>query len=81
MKSRTLKKVFKLEVDSVSCNCCGRVIDTSIEEVIQIGHYFGYCAQEFDDGEVHEVDVCEPCYKKWVGVFKIPPTEGAGEDG
>ena len=80
MKTHSYKKVYRLIVDGVICNCCGRKIDTQDEDYIEIDHEFGYLARAFNDGEEHQADVCESCYKKWVDTFKIPPSEGVGDE-
>ena len=35
------------------------------------GHVqWGYFSEK--DGEVHDFDLCESCYDKWIGSFRIP---------
>lgn len=35
---------------------------------------WGYFAEIFIDGEVHQFDICEECYAKWLSTFKYAPT-------
>ncbi len=59
---------------SAVCNCCGRelLVENGIlkEESIECKHTFGYFSGK--DGQTEEFDLCEPCYDKIIGKFKIP---------
>lgn len=56
------------------CNCCGRelLVENGIlkEESIEVKHTFGYFSEK--DGETEEFDLCEACYQKIIGKFRIP---------
>ncbi len=62
------------ELVSVICNCCKK--EMSVEngilkaEAIQVKHTFGYFSKK--DGQTESFDLCEECYKKITGKFKIP---------
>lgn len=62
----------------VQCNCCGKqfTVDgterTIIEkEFLHIKKQWGYFSNK--DGIIHEFDVCEECYDRWLENFVIPP--------
>lgn len=62
------------ELVSVICNGCKKelAVENGIlkEEGIQIKHTFGYFSQK--DGQAEEFDLCEECYNKITGKFRIP---------
>ena len=62
------------EVTGIVCNKCGRVIPVvegvPQEDVLTVDKRWGYFSEK--DGETHSFDLCEECYDKWIGGFKIP---------
>jgi len=67
--------VNKLEVQRVTCNCCGKVLERN---------QFGYLEEHFTfertwefgseyDGETHVIDMCQCCYKRMILNLKISP--------
>ncbi len=58
----------------VRCNNCGKDIktnkDIAVEGLLSLNVDWGYFSEK--DGEVHEIDICEECYDKWISQFKIP---------
>ena len=58
----------------IFCNCCGKQIRTDrdrIAEGVFSGHVQWGCFSE-KDGEIHDFDLCEDCYDKWIASFQIP---------
>lgn len=62
----------------VQCNCCGKqftvneIEKTIIEkEFLHIHKQWGYFSGK--DGIIHEFDICEECYDRWLENFVIPP--------
>ena len=64
----------KKEVEKIICNKCGKEIlvknGISEEDVLSIQKRWGYFSNK--DNEVHEIDLCEECYDKWIATFAIP---------
>jgi ribosomal-protein-alanine N-acetyltransferase len=61
-------KVVVSVIDKTVCNCCGKeIVD---EEYIHINQSFGYWSNH--DGEIHNMDICQECYEKFISTFKIP---------
>lgn len=60
---------------SMFCNMCGREIKTqknmALEGVLSVEQSWGYFSRK--DGELHSFDLCEQCYDRLTGQFKIPP--------
>lgn len=58
----------------VTCNCCGKKIETAkgivIEGALSINVDWGYFSEK--DGDIHRFDICEKCYDQWIASFKIP---------
>ena len=58
----------------IFCNCCVKQIRTDrdrIAEGVFSGHVqWGYFSEK--DGEIHDFDLCEDCYDKWIASFQIP---------
>jgi len=71
---RTFLEGKEAELISVICNCCGRklLVEDGIlkEESIQIKHTFGYFSEK--DGQTETFDLCEECYQKITGKFRVP---------
>ena len=62
----------------IQCNCCGKQFTvnetekTILEkEFLHVRKQWGYFSNK--DGIIHEFDVCEECYDKWLENFVIPP--------
>ncbi len=62
------------ELKKMVCNCCGKelIVKGGIvrEGVFSAEYSWGYFSEK--DGETHSFDLCEECYDKWIGGFKIP---------
>ena len=62
------------ELKKIVCNCCGKelMVKGGIvrEGVFSAEYSWGYFSEK--DGETHSFDLCEECYDKWIGGFKIP---------
>lgn len=60
----------------IYCNCCGEAICASDKmgetSFLTIQKEWGYFSNE-KDGEIHSMDICEPCYDELVRVFAIAP--------
>jgi len=71
---RQYKMQEKKEVEKIICNKCGKEIlvknGISEEDVLSIQKRWGYFSDK--DNEVHEIDLCEECYDKWIATFAIP---------
>ena len=67
-------KQMEAQYLEVYCNCCGRQLRTQKDMILEgafPGHVqWGYFSEK--DGEVHDFDLCESCYDKWIGSFRIP---------
>lgn len=62
-------QVSKRVIDSVRCNCCGRMIQG--EESFAAVKHWGYDSPY--DGEVHAMDICTDCYAEWIRTFAVSP--------
>lgn len=62
------------EVEKIICNKCGKEVSVkngmSQEEFFSAQKRWGYFSEK--DNEVHEFDLCEECYDKWIATFAIP---------
>jgi len=62
------------EVDKIICNKCGKeiVVRNGVpeEDTFSAQKRWGYFSEK--DNEVHEIDLCEECYDKWIATFAIP---------
>lgn len=71
---RTYLEAKEAELISVICNCCGRELSVKNgileEEGIEVRHTFGYFSE--NDGQTEEFDLCEECYRKITGKFRVP---------
>ncbi|MGV8173304.1 MAG: hypothetical protein ACP5M6_03765 [Methanobrevibacter sp.] len=70
-----IENVIKQEevVDDVICNMCGNKVSRSLGEIcdhVHVVQSWGYFSNK--DTERHTFDLCEDCYDKIVGQFKIP---------
>lgn len=61
------------KVDKVFCNMCEQPIKTdksgNLYDYIHISKKWGYNSNM--DGEKHEIDLCQECYKNIIDKFKI----------
>lgn len=60
---------------SVTCNACGKEINSSIDASglsVQLFSMFGFGSEK--DGQVHSADICEICYDAYRKTWKIPAT-------
>ena len=62
----------------MQCSCCGKEFTvnetekTILEkEFLHVRKQWGYFSNK--DGIIHEFDVCEECYDRWLENFVIPP--------
>lgn len=59
--------------DEIFCNQCGKLIKVEegiVKEGVFSAHVdWGYFSNK--DGEMHQVDLCEDCYDKWIAHFAI----------
>lgn len=71
-------RIYKQEkmkvLDQIICNQCGREMKL-IAGIVREGYLshqetFGYFSRK--DGEVHQFDLCESCYDRWIQGFAIP---------
>ena len=71
---RQYKIQERKEVEKNICNKCGKEIlvknGVSEEDVLSVQKRWGYFSKK--DNDVHEFDLCEACYDKWIETFKIP---------
>lgn len=71
---RQYKIQEKKEVEKIICNKCGKEIlvknGVSEEDVLSVQKRWGYFSKK--DNDVHEFDLCEECYDKWIATFLIP---------
>jgi len=66
-----MREILAREIVRVSCNRCGNEIDTAKNDFFSGEKEWGY-RSEFD-GENHSFELCEYCYNKVIGKFKIRP--------
>lgn len=71
---RQYKMQEKKEVDKIICNKCGKeiLVENGVAEadVLSVQKRWGYFSNK--DNDVHEFDLCEECYDKWIATFAIP---------
>ncbi len=74
---REYLKAGESVLNRVVCNCCGRELKVEKgrlkEGCVTVDQTFGYFSRK--DGLRHRFDLCEDCYDKWIGNFKIPAEE------
>lgn len=76
---RKLKKVYKEyeEINEVFCNMCEKPIKKDefgkFYDYISIDKHWGYLSSF--DGERHQFDLCNECYKSIIKNFKITVSE------
>ena len=62
------------EVEKIICNKCGKeiLVENGVAEadVLSVQKRWGYFSNK--DNDVHEFDLCEECYDKWIATFAIP---------
>ena len=75
MKQYKTIQMQKQMPERIFCNCCGQEIQTTKQhpypEYVSIRKKWGYDSPY--DGEVHEIDLCQDCYAKWIRTFKFAP--------
>jgi GH25 family lysozyme M1 (1,4-beta-N-acetylmuramidase) len=71
-------KSHKGKINEVVCNCCGKQIKkysvnnaNQFNDYIHIEKTFTYLSNH--DMEIHNIDICEDCYDKFIATFKIKP--------
>ena len=71
---RQYKMQEKKEVEKIICNKCGKeiLVENGVAEadVLSVQKRWGYFSNK--DNDVHEFDLCEECYDKWIETFAIP---------
>ena len=71
---RQYKMQEKKEVDKIICNKCGKeiLVENGVAEadMLSVQKRWGYFSNK--DNDVHEFDLCEECYDKWIATFSIP---------
>lgn len=77
MKHYKTIQIQKQVPDHIICNCCGQKIRITGQqpypEYVSIRKEWGYNSPY--DGEVHEIDLCQDCYQKWIRTFRFSPCE------
>ena len=72
MRQYTMQE--KKEVDKIVCNKCGKeiLVENGVAEadMLSVQKRWGYFSNK--DNDVHEFDLCEECYDKWIATFAIP---------
>lgn len=62
------------EVEKMICNKCGKEVlvknGVPQADMLSVEKRWGYFSEK--DNEVHEFDLCEECYDKWIQTFLIP---------
>jgi len=70
---RQTKKIVRVttETDLVICNMCGEHIKPLKyhDNFLSVNKTWGYGSAH--DGETHSFELCEPCYDRVLGGFKI----------
>lgn len=69
MRQYKTVQVPKRVIESLRCNCCGKVIQS--RECFSAVKHWGYDSPY--DGEVHAMDICAECYAAWIQNFAISP--------
>lgn len=61
----------------IYCNMCGRKIEQKqelpMEDFVSVVKSWGYFSRK--DGENHAFELCEDCYDRIAGQFRIPVTQ------
>lgn len=74
---RFYKEKEKRTLEKVVCNCCGRTLSMTgnqlAEGALHVCKDWGFFSTK--DLVHHEFDLCEPCYDKMVAGFLVPVTE------
>lgn len=70
---RQYKMQEKKIVEKIICNKCGKEIlvknGIAEEDTLSVQKRWGYFSNK--DNIVHEFDLCEECYDKWIKTFVI----------
>ena len=68
------KEIQEQELTKVSCNQCGKelLVEDGIlkEGCFSVDYTFDYFSDK--DGYIYSFDLCEKCFDKMIGSFKIP---------
>ncbi len=71
---RVYRKGNGSELEKVICNCCGKELKVEggiLREGCFAGDQaFGYFSEK--DGDRYRFDLCEACFDKLIGKFKLP---------
>lgn len=64
---------FKEEIVEFKCNCCNKVMDSTLEiaECLHWESISGYGSKVFGDGTKLSLSLCEECLDKLVGAYII----------
>ena len=73
---REYKTTDSIILTRLICNCCGKVValrgGIPMEGVCAVRQSWGYPSEK--DGEQDSFDLCEACYDRITGQFKVPVT-------
>ena len=65
------------KLTGAACNCCGKIMlqENGMwkEDFASFRKEWGYFSSR--DGMVHQFDLCEACYNKMIGQFRLPVEE------
>lgn len=65
------------KLTGAACNCCGKIVlqENGVlkEDFASFKKEWGYFSKK--DGIVHSFDLCEACYDRLTGDFRIPVAE------
>lgn len=72
MKIYVKKIIETKKIKRVICNKCGKDIKINeYRDFLNITKYWGYNSNY--DNEIHQIDICQDCYKKFILSLKIKP--------
>lgn len=67
----------KKVVTEVICNCCGKTIEKAESgrhsDYLSVEKTWGYLSPF--DNEIHDFDICDSCYERFIESFAIPVRE------
>ena len=77
MKKYKKISIIKNDTDEIYCNMCAKKIEKDKTGIfydhLEIKKTWGYFSSM--DGEAHEFELCEDCYREIISKFKIPITD------